>query len=189
MTSPAIAQGAQQALDAAQTALQTYLDNYLTAWEATTGFTLPAPVYYFRGEVIPIALPNTPAIGLTRVSTDYVEYAAEGRWSVLHQIRAVFMLRDGDILDNSTQMDESYFASVTTCYAQAIQQCLEQYVPVEGAAVGIVDCQPGTATEQVIADYQTDSYVRLVGCVMLVQQFVRGRLGAPPFPPPPPPPP
>lgn len=187
MTSPAIAQGAQQVLDAAETALTTYLDNYLTAWETATGFVLPAPVYYFRGSIIPLALPNTPAVGLTRASTDYVEYAAEGRWSVLHQIRAVFMLRDGDILDGQTPMDESYFSSVVNCYAQAVQQCLEQYLPVSGAAVGVVDVQPSTALEEVIADTETDSYVRLVAVVMVVQQFVRGRLGAPPFPPPPPP--
>lgn len=184
MTSPAIAQGAYQVLNAAQTALETYLDNYLQAWETATGFVLPAPVYYFRGSIIPIALPNTPAIGLARVATEYGQYAAEGRWSVVHQIRAVFMLRDGDILDGQTTMDESYFASVVDCYAQAIQQCLEQYLPVEGASVDVVDVQPSTASEEVIADYQTDSYVRLVGVVMIVQQFVRGRLGAPLFPPP-----
>lgn len=180
MTTPPIAQGSVQAADQMQLALVAHLPAYLTAWGTATGITLPAPRSYWRGEIFPFDW-VTPGIGIVLRSTDYADYAAEGRWRVIHSFEVVVVLRDGE-LTTTDRVDETRLDEAVQIYTTCIAQCLETYLPAPafGGTVGVLDCMPAGSATAVIQTDETDVYMRAASIQVQVHQMVRGRIGAPP---------
>ena len=180
MSSPPIAQGAVQAMDQIQAVLTAELGTYLTTWGTSFGITLPVPASYWRGEIIPMDFGN-PGVGILLESTDYADYAAEGRWRVLHRINLVVVMRDGN-LTTTDRIDETRLDEATQIICQAMQQCIETYLPTAtyGGTVGVYDCQPAGSATAVIETDERDTYMRTAAVTVIVAQMVRGRIGAPP---------
>jgi uncharacterized protein YaaQ len=180
MTTPPIGQGAVHAMDKMQLVLASELAPYLTAWGSSTGITLPVPASYWRGEIIPMDF-GSPGVGLLVESTEYADYAAEGRWRALHRINMVVVLRDGN-LTTLDRIDETRLDEAVQIMCQAMQQCVETYLPTAayGGSVGIYDAQPAGSATAVIETDERDVYMRTAAVTMVVAQMIRGRIGAPP---------
>jgi hypothetical protein len=180
MSSPPIAQGIVSALDQAQLALVARIGGYLTAWGTGAGISLPVPRSYWRGELIPNDF-VTPGIGMVVQSTDYADFAAEGRWRVIHTVNFVVVFRDGE-LTTTDRIDETRMDEAVQIYTTAIAQCLETYLPTAafGGSVGVFDCVPAGSAATVIETDERDVYMRAASVAIQIHQMVRGRIGAPP---------